>query len=115
MKSWVKNNLAASEFQLDDGLNYWREKIYKSIILIVSIVGLPAYAFGMYMSIVHKVYSVAIIDTVVYASLLYLWLKNPFKLRTKVHILICLPLIVGCSLILILGPKGAGFSYFIGL
>lgn len=114
MKSWVKKILEAREFKLHDGFDYWRERVFRSIILIITIVGLPAYISGVYMSIIHEVYIVAVIDTVVYAALIYLLLFDKIRLKYKVYTLISLPLVIGCSLVIILGPQGAGFSYFIG-
>ncbi|MCU4157524.1 HAMP domain-containing histidine kinase [Carboxylicivirga sp. A043] len=113
-RGWVKNQLEAKEFKESDGLFYWRERIYRSIVFIISITGLPAYVFGIYLSIKHNLISITIADTIVYGLLLFLWLKNPFTLKIKTILLISFPLILGVLLIIIAGPRGAGFSYFLG-
>ncbi|TRX70602.1 sensor histidine kinase KdpD [Carboxylicivirga sp. M1479] len=114
MKNWIVKSFEAREFQLQDGIEYWREKVYRNIVTIISVLGLPCYLIGMYMAFTHEVYSVAIIDTFVYGMLVYLWLADPFKLKIKIYLLLAVPLMVGSTLIIILGPKGAGFNYYIG-
>ena len=114
MKSWILNKLEAREFQLQDGLEYWRERVYRSIITIISIIGFVSYLIGVYLAYKNSVYSIVIIDTFVYGILLYLWLIDPFKLKVKIYILLFLPFIIGSTLIILLGPKGAGFNYYIG-
>jgi len=114
MRDWIRRKLTATEFTPLDGIKYWRELVYKNIILIITIVAFPGYLFGVYMSLVSNVYSIAILDTVVYLALIWLLIKEPFSLITKIYFLVSLPLIVGVSLILLIGPDGAGLSYLIG-
>ncbi|WP_083631110.1 sensor histidine kinase [Labilibacter marinus] len=114
MIRWVKEYLSKGEYVASDGLNYWRERVFKSILIIIVGIGFVPYIFGMYMSFTFKVYSVAIVDTFVYASIIFIIFTHRIKLVQKIYFIVGLIFFIGVTLTLILGETGAGFNYIIG-
>jgi signal transduction histidine kinase len=114
MRNWIKHKLTPKEFSIEDGLAYWRERIYYSIILIITLAAIPGYLSGTLLGIKEGYYNISIINTVVYGCLVFLFLKDPFKLKVRIFLLLSLPFIVGIALLIILGPGGAGLMYLIG-
>lgn len=66
------------------------------------------------MSFTEKVYSVAILDTLVYGLILFTIFSPRLTLFKRIYIIVGLVLFIGVGLTLILGAEGAGFNYIIG-
>jgi signal transduction histidine kinase len=109
----VMRFLEDGQYQPDDGLIYWRERIIKSIYLIVIIFGLPTYIFSMYQASVNNLYSLIIINTIVYFVIIILFLVKSISLYVKGFTIIILAYIVGINLIINVGPEANGLIYFI--
>jgi len=97
----------------EDGLIYWRERIIKSIYLIVIIFGLPTYIFSMYEASVNNLFSLVIINTIVYTAVIILFFVKSISLYIKGFTIIVLAYIVGINLIINVGPEANGLIYFI--
>ncbi|MFN3404274.1 MAG: sensor histidine kinase [Cytophagaceae bacterium] len=94
-----------------EGLHMWREKIFKSLMVVLIILGFIAYIPSIILSIYSKYWSIAILDTLVYllVILIYFLKKTPFHIR--VNGLLLIVYLLGVALLVILGAIGAGWAW----
>ncbi len=109
----VRRFIEDGKYQPDDGLIYWRERIIKSIYLIIIIFGLPAYILSMYQASIDNLYSLIVINTIVYSVVIILFLIKSISLYFKGFIIIILAYIVDINLIVSIGYEANGLIYFI--
>lgn len=95
-------------------MKYWKKKVSDTIFYFFSILGFIAYVPSMYLSLNENLYSVAILDTLVYGVCLFFTFKKGFNyyLRSIVAVGICY--VLGVFLFYILGPAGAGIIWLMG-
>ena len=114
MKEIIRSYIQEGTYSPSDGLNYWRERIFKSILLVILAFGAFPYGFGMYMSISEGLYLVAVIDTLVYGFIIFSVLTKYLSLANRVYVIITLVYFIGVALTILVGKDGAGFNYIIG-
>ena len=114
IRGWVESVIDNVEYSRNDGLNYWRERIFKSILLSIVFFGIFPYAFGLYMSIKNEVYLIAILDTLLYSVAVFTLIYRRLMLKTSIYIIIGMAYVVGISLVLFIGPASSGMDYLIG-
>lgn len=92
-------------------MKYWRKKVSDTIFYFFSILGFVAYIPSLYLSFSENIYSVAILDTLLYGLCLFLTFKKGinYKLRYILAVGICY--VLGVVLFYILGPTGAGIMW----
>lgn len=100
------------EFTRSQGLQFWQERIFNGLILIVLTFGSIAMIPNLIASITTKSILITIIDLFVYCSFLLLIIfKRNIKLKTKVTIIISLVYVLSIMLLLTLGPIGPGLIW----
>ena len=114
IKSWIKSIIDNGEYSRQDGVKYWRERIFKSILLNMIVFGLFAFLFGMYVSIKNEIYFISVMDVIVYTSIVLALFVKRLSLAIRIYIIIGLAYIVGISLVFFVGPTSEGLTYFIG-
>jgi signal transduction histidine kinase/ActR/RegA family two-component response regulator len=89
-------------------LAYWRERILNALYTVGALLGLVAYLPSVYLAVKENLWSVAVIDTLVYVWLIIGWRgrRLPFGLRAGAILGIIYTL--GAFLLVRLGPFGAG-------
>ncbi len=113
-KDWIKSIIENGEFSREDGVRYWHEWVFKSILLILILFGFFAFLFGMYMSIKTGNHIITVLDVIVYTSVVLVLFVKRLSLAIRKYIIIGLPYIVGVSLVFFVGPTSEGLSYLIG-
>jgi signal transduction histidine kinase len=96
---------------IDEGLQFWREKIYHSVSLTFVILGLCAYIPSVYLSIHFNIWPVAILDTLAYLFVVCLFFLKRLPYNIRVAGLLIIVYILGLALLLFLGSGGAGFIW----
>jgi len=71
---------------LENNIKYWQEKISHSIFLFLAVFGSLAYIPSVILSIKDNLASIAILDTLVYAVIIYLSVSR--KISRKVQAII---------------------------
>lgn len=95
----------------EEGLEFWRQKIYYFLSLAFVIFGLIAYIPSLVISIYHELWGVAILDSAVYALIIVLFLVKSIPFEVRVHGLLFIIYLLGVALLLLLGAVGAGLLY----
>jgi signal transduction histidine kinase len=114
VKQFISDKLTNKEFRPSDGINFWREKILNSLLLVLVVFGFFAYLLGVYLSIVNNFISIAIADSLAYGLLLWLFLSNQVRLVHRMYFIVCAVLLLAAVLLFVLGPYGAGLVYLVG-
>ena len=96
-----------------DGIIYLREKLFAGTMLALIILGIVAYIPAFLLSIVHKYWAVAGASTFAYFSLLVLYMDSRFPVRIKINVFLVIIYVLAVTLIVNLGPYGAGMIWLI--
>ncbi|MBX9853793.1 MAG: HAMP domain-containing histidine kinase [Cytophagaceae bacterium] len=93
------------------GVQFWREKIYYSLSLTLVILGLIAYIPSVVVSVRNNLWDVVVIDTLVYIFILLLFFLKKSSYSFRVYGLLLVVFLLGVSLLVFLGPVGAGWVW----
>ena len=88
VKQFISEKLTNKEFKPTDGINFRREKILNSLLLVLVIFGFFAYLLGVYLSIVNNFISIAFADSLAYGLLLWLFLSNQVRLVHRMYFIV---------------------------
>ncbi|MGQ1785251.1 MULTISPECIES: sensor histidine kinase [unclassified Saccharicrinis] len=110
----IKSYVSVGQYSSADGLDYWRERIFKSILLVIIIFGIFPYGFGMYMAFSQEIYPVAVVDTLVYGAIIYSIFTKGISLIKRIYFIVGLIFFIGIALTILVGKDGAGFNFVIG-
>lgn len=94
-----------------DGLPYWREKILNYLLLTLMIFALLAYIPSVILSITENFWTIAVLDTLVYAVVIYIFFSPRLSVRLRSMPLLFASYILGVFLLVIVGPYGAGYLW----
>ncbi|PKP08458.1 MAG: hypothetical protein CVU09_15560 [Bacteroidetes bacterium HGW-Bacteroidetes-4] len=114
VKQFISEKLTNKEFKPADGINFWREKILNSLLLVFVVFGFFAYLLGVYLSIENNFISIAVADTLAYCFLIWLFLSNQVRLVHRMYFMVTAVLLLAAILLFVLGPYGAGLVYLVG-
>ena len=109
----IKQKFEDTRFSNEDGVVYWRERVLKSIFLIIIISGIIPYIFSIYLSLKEDNYTLIILNTFVYFSIVSLYLANTISLYLRIISIIVMAYIIGFALVFMIGPEANGLSYVI--
>ncbi|MFA9391054.1 MAG: sensor histidine kinase [Prolixibacteraceae bacterium] len=107
----VQNYLKNREYKIEDGLIYFREKIFNGLMLSLFTVGALVMIPNLMAAILSKSTLITIIDIIIIVVTLFLFLKRKLKLQIKIRILLFSFYILAITLLVILGPSGPGFIW----
>ncbi|MFL5730653.1 MAG: hypothetical protein ACJ75J_14290, partial [Cytophagaceae bacterium] len=94
-----------------DRVTYWRERIYYSLAMALCIFGFIAYVPSVYLSVKEDLWSVAILDTLVLAGIVSIFIFKKIPYMIRVSALLVILYLLGVALLLLLGPNGAGLIW----
>jgi signal transduction histidine kinase len=94
--------------EVDSELTRRRERIVRALLLGLAVLGVVAYVPSLWVSLQVGAYGIAIVDTVVYAALLWLLAFAGGRTRLQSAFLVVLCFGLGLILSIELGPFGAG-------
>ena len=100
------------EFTRNQGLQFWREKIFNGLMFIVVMFGTFAMVPNTIASITTQSTTITIVDTFVYLAFIAIILfRKKIKLKHKVIVAISLVYLLSITLIFTLGPVGPGLIW----
>ncbi|MGE4290253.1 MAG: sensor histidine kinase, partial [Salinivirgaceae bacterium] len=114
VRQFIGNKLKNKEFKPADGIDFWREKILNSLLLVLVVFGFFAYLLGVYLSIENHFISIAVADSLAYGFLVWLFLSNRVRLVHRMYFMVTTVLLLAAILLFVLGPYGAGLVYLVG-
>ena len=100
-----------TEFDEDVTLSYWKNRLLYVLILSIVFFGFIAYVPSVILSVEEGLWSVAIIDSLAYGFCIWIALSQRVGAKAKALSILLVIYFLGASLILILGPIGAGFMW----
>ncbi len=112
-KTLIKNKYQPRSFVKEDGLDYWREKIFLVFCLVAIFIGSFLYVPGLITLLKEKAWVEVIIYTLVYAVILANCSFNFFELKYRMYFFVAVFYILGIFLLILFGPFGAGFFWLI--
>ncbi|MEZ4829201.1 MAG: ATP-binding protein [Bacteroidia bacterium] len=89
----------------------YRTRIFFSLTVVAIVLGFLALIPSIILSFVHKVPAVALMDLLVYCSILSVFFLPNLSFQTRVWTLISIFYLLGVFLLIFLGPFGAGLIY----
>jgi len=110
----IKQKLDEGQYSPEDGVIYWRERVLKSIFLIVIVFGFLPYLFGSYIAIKMEAYSVLVTSSIAYFTVVFLFFTKWISLFVRILVIIILTYAIGFMLVFNIGPEASGLSYIIG-
>jgi signal transduction histidine kinase len=99
------------EFSVEDGLPYWRERIFNGLMLVLFFFGTIAIVPNMIASIKTNSHLITVTNTVIYIFILILFYNNSLKFRLKISIVIFFIYVLSIVLLTTLGPMGPGLVW----
>ncbi len=91
-----------------DGIAYWQEKVLLTLLLVIAVLGLITYIPSMLLSIKEKLWIIAVIDTLMYLFMVFLFFKKDLSYTFRASSVPVIVFLLGMVLIATLGPFGAG-------
>ncbi len=95
------------------GIDYFRERLLFSLLLVIAGFGSIAYLPSIYYGFIYKYYSVIFIDTLALGWVFFLLVRKNLSFFHKSLGLLVVFYILGVWLLVILGPTGAGFMWLL--
>ena len=92
-------------------LAFWREKVLLNVIYILFFTAIIAYIPSVYLGVVNEIWTIVIVDTVVYALLFYLYSNKKLSVKFRAYSILSFSYVLGVMLILVVGPLGAGYLW----
>lgn len=94
-----------------EGVDYWKNRLLYSLILSLIFFGFLAYIPSVYVAIKEQLWIIVAIDSVVYGLIFILGISKKMSPKTKIVIILSTVYFLGCTLLVILGPHGAGLIW----
>ncbi len=97
-----------SDNGIEKNMRFWRKQICDAVFYFVSFLGFFTYVPSVILSIRENYYQIAIINTILYLTCLFLTFNKKINYQTKAISGSVLFYVVGLVLLFVLGPRGAG-------
>ncbi len=95
----------------EKGLAFWREKVVLEVIYILFVTAVIAYIPSVILSIREGFWIIAIVDTLFYVVLFYLFFNKKLSVKFRAFSILTLSYFLGVILVLAVGPSGAGYLW----
>ncbi len=82
-----------------ESLQYWREHIVSTMYAIFVVFGFIAYVPSVYLAIANQIWVLAIVDTIAYASIVFIHLSNRFSFKFRVYFILFMFYLISFSLL----------------
>lgn len=108
IKTLIKNRTVPSHLTPKDGIHYWQERVLLTLLLSASALGFLTYIPSVYLSVKESLWVVAVADTLVLGTVLYLFFNPGLPYTVRAASIPLISYFLGLILIFTLGPFGAG-------
>ncbi len=108
LKGFIVRKTTPSGIIADEGIRYWQERLLLVFVFAGASLGLFVYIPSVALCIKEDLWSVAVVDTIIYAwvAILFFCPSIPFLVRAITFC--CIGYILGLVLLLTIGPSGGG-------
>lgn len=112
---------APSTLNPDEGLNYWRERVFLALVFSSVILGLLAFIPGIVAYAYYELWNIIILNVLIYIFLILLFIFREIRFKLRIYGLLFLYYIFGMTLLIYDAQKGPGliwmftFPIFTGL
>ena len=89
----------------------WKNRLLFVMLIGLVILGFVAYLPSVILSVKQGLWMVAIVDTLVYLTVLYVAFSRKLSSRAKVKVTLITFYVLGIAMLLLLGQAGAGFNW----
>ncbi len=89
----------------------WKNRLLFFLLVAMVVLGTVAYLPSVVLSIKEKLWSVAVLDSLVYIAVLFTAFSKRLSAKLKIISIIIIFYILGVALLLFLGKNGAGFNW----
>ncbi|AMW03877.1 ATP-binding protein [Gemmatimonas phototrophica] len=94
-------------------LEAWRQRILAALLLGVCVFGFMAYAVGVSVAVANGVFTVVIVDTLVYGLVVLITVARRWPYALRAGALVCLPALLGLFFLYNFGFVAAGFPWLL--
>lgn len=98
---------------MEDGISRERDEILSSLLRFLAVAGLIAYLPGVVVGVVERLWLVVAVDTAAYAAVVAVAFSARANLTIKLAVLVVASLATGAVVLVMTGPLGAGYIWFI--
>lgn len=98
---------------MEDGISRERDGILSSLLRFIAVAGLIAYLPGVVAGVVERLWLIVVVDTVAYAAVVAVALSARASLTVKLSVLVVASLATGSVVLVMTGPLGAGYLWFV--
>lgn len=95
----------------EDGIVYWREKLVLAVIFVMVRLAAVAYIPSVILAVKADLIDIAIIDTIAYIIIIYLYVKRDLSVNTKSIVLLVILYVLAVFLLFVVGSAGAGYLW----
>jgi len=108
LKNFIDKKTIPSGLTIDDGIRYWQERLLLVFVFAGAILGFFVYIPSFMLSIKEDLWSVAVVDTIIYGWIVFLFFYRSIPFEVRAVTISLISYILGMSLLLTLGPLGGG-------
>jgi len=98
---------------VEDGISRERDEILSSLLRFLAVAGLIAYLPGVVAGVVERLWLVVAVDTAAYAAVVAVALSARANHTAKLAVLVVASLATGAVVLVMTGPLGAGYIWFV--
>jgi len=113
LKNRILNFFEASPPSGENGIDFFRQRLLSYLLLGLVTFGSIAYLPSIYYSFTLKFYSIAFLDTLALGFVFFLLMNQKLSFSNKTLGLLLIFYALGLGLLIVLGPKGAGFLWLL--
>lgn len=108
IKSYIKKKTTPARLLPKDGIRYWQEKVLLTILMASVFLGFFTWLPSVYLAIKEGLWLIAIVDTLIFIFVLYLFFKPSLPYAFRAGSFPVLSYLLGMILLIVLGPFGGG-------
>ncbi len=115
MRRKIKQNIPSSSHPADDPFLLWQERVlYITCVLAVFAGPLALIPSVWWLFLQESLTYMAILDVAIYLSVVIIFLWKGLALRVKAGLIFFVSYLLGTTLLISMGPKGAGYIWLLG-
>ena len=112
---FFENRIHINDKAYKGDIDYWRDKFFLFIMVILAPLSIIAYVPSMYMALITDAYIIALIDTISLAAVIYILFSKKLSIKIRKIFLIIIFYLLAFILTFYLGPGGPGMIYLLSL
>ncbi len=100
-------------YTVEDGISRERDELLSSLLRFLAVAGLIAYLPGVVAGVVERLWLVVAVDTAAYAAVISVAFSSRSSHTAKLAVLVVASLATGAVVLVMTGPLGAGYIWFV--